>query len=196
MNEELLEITKQAISLLTSMGGAVYLSKYCDELESLLQIEQPYSAYRTEGWKKANGEARDLIHKLEKLLDITIKERGWTGHYCLGHDCIYSRNTLVNNDNTRVIVSSVGNLVTRNSRGEIESILNEISDDRFYETKVFYAIDEDGYVECDLTKEIILNTKQSLSKSELGFDRDNQADAMHDECVAEVVRKLESGELK
>lgn len=126
---------------------------------------------------------------------ITIKERGWTGHFILGNDCLYKRNTLVTHGDTRIVVSSVGNLVTHNSQGEIESILNEIGYDRVYETMVFYANDKDGYIEADVNKEITLNVKRGLSKSELREDRDNQADAMHDDNVAEVVKLLEIGEL-
>lgn len=121
---------------------------------------------------------------------ITIKERGWAGHFICSDRCMYRRNTLISDGTTQVIVSTVGNMTLHG-----ETLVN-IGSDRVYETMIFHAKEEEGYIEADVSNEIYLDVKAGLSKSELRDDMDNQADEMHEANVAEVIRLLEAGELK
>jgi hypothetical protein len=119
-------------------------------------------------------------------MNITVKERGWVGHFIMGHKCMYRRNTLVSGDNISVVVSTVGNMVIDDKRG-----VDEVGLNRIYETMVFVSKFENGYHEADVTKEVSNTTSNwCLSKEELRDDSDNQADAMHDNMVEEVAELI------
>ena len=119
-------------------------------------------------------------------MNITVKERGWAGHFIMGHKCMYRRNTLVSGDNISVVVSTVGNMVIDDKRG-----VDEVGLNRIYETMVFVSKFENGYHEADVTKEVSNTTSNwCLSKEELRDDSDNQADAMHDKMVEEVAELI------
>lgn len=119
-------------------------------------------------------------------MNITVKERGWAGHFIMGHKCMYRRNTLVSGDNISVVVSTVGNMVIDDKRG-----VEEVGHNRIYETMVFVSTFENGYHEADVTKEVSNTTSNwCLSKEELRNDSDNQADAMHDVMVEEVAELI------
>jgi hypothetical protein len=128
-------------------------------------------------------------------MGITIKERGWAGHFICADRCLYRRNTLISDGTYQVVVSSVGNMVRLDSNGNSTETLLEIGCDRVYETMTFFAVEENGYIETDVTKEIYLNCNRGLSKSELRDDMDNQADEMHEENVQKVVQLMESGDI-
>lgn len=119
-------------------------------------------------------------------MNITFKERGWVGHFIMGHKCMYRRNTLVSGDNISVVVSTVGNMVIDDKRG-----IEEVGHNRIYETMVFVSKFENGYQEADVTKEVSNTTsKWCLSKEELRDDSDNQADVMHDVMVEEMAELI------
>ena len=119
-------------------------------------------------------------------MNITVKERGWAGHFIMGHKCMYRRNTLVSGDNISVVVSTVGNMVIDDKRG-----VEEVGHNRIYETMVFVSKFENGYQEADVTKEVSNTTsKWCLSKEELRDDSDNQADVMHDVMVEEMAELI------
>ena len=119
-------------------------------------------------------------------MNIIVKERGWAGHFIMGHKCMYRRNTLVSGDNISVVVSTVGNMVIDDKRG-----VEEVGHNRIYETMVFVSKFENGYQEADVTKEVSNTTsKWCLSKEELRDDSDNQADVMHDVMVEEMAELI------
>ena len=119
-------------------------------------------------------------------MNIIFKERGWAGHFIMGHKCMYRRNTLVSGDNISVVVSTVGNMVIDDKRG-----VEEVGHNRIYETMVFVSKFENGYQEADVTKEVSNTTsKWCLSKEELRDDSDNQADVMHDVMVEEMAELI------
>lgn len=121
---------------------------------------------------------------------IKIKERGWAGHFICSDKCMFHRNTLISDGETRVVVSTVGNMVLNS-----QSLVN-IGHDRVYETMIFHAKEEGGYIEADVSKEIFISPNNRLSESELRDDMDNQADEMHEANVAEIVRLIENGRLQ
>jgi hypothetical protein len=125
-------------------------------------------------------------------MNIIIKERGWTGHFILGHKCLYRRNTLVSSEDIAVVVSTVGNMVLDDKKGVEEVGLN-----RIYETMVFVAEYENNYHEADVSKEVSNTTSNwYLSKHELREDSDNQADDMHDTMVKEVAELISIKDVK
>lgn len=125
-------------------------------------------------------------------MNITVKERGWAGHFIMGHKCMYRRNTLVSGDNISVVVSTVGNMVIDDKRG-----VEEVGHNRIYETMVFVSKFENGYHDADVTKEVSNTTSNwCLSKKELRDDSDNQADVMHDKMVKEVAELIRTNNVK
>lgn len=54
-----------------------------------------------------------------KTNKVKITERGWPGHYILGHRCVFHRNTLLECGDVKIVVSSVGKLMLKKHRGRI-----------------------------------------------------------------------------
>jgi hypothetical protein len=80
-----------------------------------------------------------------------------------------------------IVVSTVG-LMT-NHKGKIE----EIGLDRYYETMAFHADSNDHrYHDADVTMPVDFDSPWAISR----IDADDEANAMHDNVVAEIVGKL------
>jgi hypothetical protein len=121
-----------------------------------------------------------------------ITERGWAGHFICAERCTFRRNTLIEHNGTGVVVSSVGAM--RNLDGKIATV----GCNRWYETMAWYAkdVDENGYVEMDVDREISLNCEWGIfvdPKTLPGVD--NVANNIHEAAVREITQRLESGEL-
>jgi len=81
-------------------------------------------------------------------------ERGWAGHYICGPDCQWHRNTLIKNDDGRmIVVSSVGALVKRDRFGNRKGF-DYIGCNRWYETYCAIAKQDGIYYEVDVRKNI------------------------------------------
>lgn len=80
-------------------------------------------------------------------------ERGWAGHFCLGPQCNWHRNTLIQDDDGRgIVVTSVGALpIVKNG---VRVGFEKIGANRYYETMIFVAKKEGPYIEANVTKEI------------------------------------------
>ena len=78
-------------------------------------------------------------------IEIKKTERGWLGHYCRADKCIFRRNTLLECDDIKIIISTVGNIT-----GDIQ----KICDDRYYETLAFYSCLSPPYTDIDISKQI------------------------------------------
>lgn len=113
---------------------------------------------------------------------IQTKERGWAGHFNHSRYCLYRRNTSVTNGLVTIIISSVGNYLPTGANKP-----KPLGTGRIYETMVFLAKEENGYIEADIQKQIINNVGEwYLTRDELREDSDNQADEMHDRTVNAV----------
>jgi len=117
-------------------------------------------------------------------MDTLVKrtERGWVGHFCCGDRCLFRRNTLLEIDSTKIIVSTVGNLIINNCREDISG--------KAYETKIFYAKFSEPYWEIDVEKEIFIDSACSLSECE--YESDIKANEMHENAVSEIIKKMEN----
>ena len=123
---------------------------------------------------------------------IQTKERGWAGHFICGHDCLYHRNTSVTNGLVTIVISTVGNYYPNGSKVTID-----LGGGRIYETMVFLAKEENGYIEADVQKEVTNNIGQwYLTRNDLRDDSDNQADEMHDRIVNVVTGFIISNIIK
>jgi len=117
---------------------------------------------------------------------MNITERGWAGHFIFSDECKFRRNTLIEHDEQKFIVSTVGN---RWSEGSIEP--KEIGVDNYYETMVFHAGKIDNYIDVIDYEEIIMEGKSKIT--EMHIEADNEANVMHEDIVNEVVDKLLEG---
>lgn len=116
-------------------------------------------------------------------------ERGWPAHFICGDRCLFRRNTLLENDDSRVIVSTVGCM--RNPRtGQVETI-GALG--RYYETMAFAANKEGPYWEINVERQVSFDSDWSISADSpeaLPDDVDNRADSMHETVVSELSAKL------
>lgn len=118
---------------------------------------------------------------------MKIKERGWAGHYILSHNCNFRRNTLIVDKDIKVVVSTVGNLVTPyNEKFEVDfnnRKTSKLGSDHYFETLVGYS-KNDEFDDMDVTNliSIPLNTRLYEPWVEL------EADEMH-ETIVEYIKQ-------
>ena len=114
----------------------------------------------------------------------TVKrtERGWAGHFILGDRCLFRRNTLLEYGDRKWIVSTVGSLITGKK-------IDTIGANRWYETMVFEAVLENGYLDADVSKQIDVSQDWGIwgnSWDEVLKEHphpDNDANDMHERIV-------------
>lgn len=123
-------------------------------------------------------------------MSVKRTERGWGAHFIGASKCMFRRNTLLEYKDRKWIVSTVGNYVPR--LGDPDSI----GDDRWYETMVFEAKMQNGYIDADVCKEIDTDndwgiwgeTWEEVMKTY--HTPDNAANDMHERIVDEMTGKI------
>lgn len=123
--------------------------------------------------------------------EVNVTERGWAGHFILADRCLFRRNTLLEYNDKKWVVSTVG--AYRNRENKMDSIGHH----RWYETLAFEAIEEGGYIEADIMKEIYFDSECGIwgDSWEEVCDNchgtpDNTANDMHDKVVSELIDKI------
>lgn len=117
-------------------------------------------------------------------------ERGWPGHYCCAHYCLFHRNTLLEYNDIRIVVSTVG--LKQNFDDGIIGY-ERISLNGYFETKTFHAQLEDGrWWDIDVAREINFDSPWVINE----LDADDKANDMHETVVDEITKKLEDGAIK
>ena len=122
---------------------------------------------------------------------ITQEERGWPAHFICANRCAFHRTTiLTRDDDVQIVVSTVGAMQKDFGRGG-QGGYETIGCDRYYETMVFHAHEEEcGCTLGDVHREVSFAADWSISDPEAC----HKADAMHNDVVAEIRRRLEEGE--
>lgn len=120
-------------------------------------------------------------------MEVKRTERGWAGHFCCSYRCEYHRNTLLEYNGMKVVVSTVGRL--RKGRTRIQYV--EIGHGRYFETRAFIANENDKYNDADVTKEVVFNANWDLPSPIMVLE----ADAMHEKVVTELSKRLVDGTL-
>lgn len=120
-------------------------------------------------------------------MEVKRTERGWAGHFCCSYRCEYHRNTLLEYNGMKVVVSTVGRL--RKGRTRIKYM--EVGHGRYFETRAFIANENDKYNDADVEREISFDAKWSLPSP----DMELEADAMHEDVVTELSKRLVDGTL-
>ena len=112
---------------------------------------------------------------------IKRTERGWAGHFICAHDCLFRRNTLLENSETgaKIVVSTVGLM----RRGES---IETIGFNRYFETMAFAAEPVGRYLDADVSREVEFDSPWSIAE----LDADDKANDMHEAVVKELRNKM------
>ena len=120
-------------------------------------------------------------------MEVKRTERGWAGHFCLSYRCEYHRNTLLEYNGVKVVVSTVGRL----REDMISNTYMEVGRDRYFETMAFIAEENDKYNDADVTRQVSFDAKWCLPSPYMELE----ADAMHEDVVMELSKRLVDGTL-
>ncbi len=120
---------------------------------------------------------------------MKIVERGWAGHFICAHRCNFRRNTLIEHNGKRIVVSTVGDM--DRTTNAVDDISKEIGCNRYYETMVFHAKYEDPYWEADVEREISIESDWDIDVCER--ETDGKANAMHETVIREIKDNLKAG---
>ena len=121
-------------------------------------------------------------------MPMTRTERGWIGHFCLGYNCLFRRNTLLENNDYSIVVSTVGYLT---EDGTPHTKIKTIGCNHYFETMVFHAQDT-KWKDPDISREVDVPLK-SQSKDKNG---EQEANDIHESVVDYVMGKIHLGEIK
>jgi hypothetical protein len=116
---------------------------------------------------------------------VIRKERGWIGHFILGDRCLFRRNTLLESEDVRIVVSSVGRLVDPSD----DRKFREVGYKRFFETMVFHAEYDGRYWDADVTREISFESPWRVDNP----NDDDVANDQHDKVVEEIEDGIKRG---
>ena len=120
-------------------------------------------------------------------MEVKRTERGWAGHFCLSYKCEYHRNTLLEYNGVKVVVSTVGRL----RKDWINNTYEELGHRRYFETMAFIAKENDKYNDADVTRQVSCDAKWCLPSPYMELE----ADTMHEDVVMELSKRLVDGTL-
>ena len=125
-------------------------------------------------------------------MSVKRTERGWGAHFIAAARCLFRRNTLLEYEDRKWIVSTVGNYIPMNQTDP-----DTIGLDRWYETMVFEAKCIAGYIDADVTRQIETDNDWGIwgetweEVMETYHTPDNAANAMHEKIVDEMTEKIQ-----
>lgn len=120
-------------------------------------------------------------------MEVKRTERGWAGHFCLSYKCEYHRNTLLEYNGVKVVVSTVGRL----RKDMINNTYEEVGHRRYFETMAFIAKENDKYNDADVTRQVSFDANWFLPSPYMELE----ADTMHEDVVMELSKRLVDGTL-
>lgn len=123
---------------------------------------------------------------MEKQVNRT--ERGWAGHFCGSHRCLFRLNTLLEYSGQNVVVSTVGRWLPNYNDTEFTTIGLK----RHFETMAFMARDNDKFDDADVRKPVSFSSNWQLPEP----DMELEANEMHENVVKEITGYLLAGTLK
>lgn len=113
-----------------------------------------------------------LVNKEEPIITF----RGWAGHLCVARSCLFRLNTLIEYKKEKIVVSTVGNYMLM---GE----LTEVGAGRLFETMAFMAVEENGFWEANVSKQISFDSRWS-------YNEELEANRGHYVVIKELCNKL------
>ena len=120
-------------------------------------------------------------------MKVKRTERGWAGHFCLAYRCEYHKNTLLEYNGMKVVVSTIGRL----RDDTISHTYKELEYGRYFETMAFIAKEDDKYNDADVTRQVSFDAKWCLPSPYMELE----AEAMHEDVVIELSKRLVDGTL-
>lgn len=119
-------------------------------------------------------------------------ERGWGGHFICGHRCLFRRNTLIEYEAIKIVVSTVGMMQDWSAPGFPNEIsFEQVGHNRYYETMAFHSDPDDTrYHDADVSRQVYFESPWSIDH----LDADDEANAMHEAVVQEIAGRLLKGE--
>ena len=112
-------------------------------------------------------------------------ERGWAGHFICSSRCLFRRNTLLEYEDKKWVVSTVGRLLSSD-----ESKFMTIGIGRYYETMAFEAsLDIDGYIDANVSEPIEFESNWAIN--DIKSDSEQRANDMHEKVVEELMEKIQ-----
>lgn len=109
-------------------------------------------------------------------------ERGWAGHFIAANSCRFRRNTLLEYNDIKIVVSTVGAMERTGHKG-----FETIGHNRYFETMAFHSdLSDTRYYDIDVSKQISFESEWAISE----IDADDKANIMHDVVVDEIEGKL------
>lgn len=121
--------------------------------------------------------------------NVKITERGWPGHFICSYRCLFRRNTLIEFEDKKIVVSTVGNMsdLSDNYHG-----LETIGVGRYFETMAFHAEHEGGFWDADVTKQVSFDSEWAIAEPW----KEGEANKMHEAVVLEITDKLLNSQIK
>ena len=117
------------------------------------------------------------------MKQVKRTERGWAGHFICADRCLFRRNTLLEYEDTKIVVSTVGGMMVENYG---KKRLDTVGHERYYETKAFHSDPSDTqYHDIDVEREIYLDCEWALNEID-----DNKANDMHENAVEWVSKQM------
>lgn len=131
-----------------------------------------------------------MTKKLKKEL-VKRTERGWIGHYILADKCLFRRNTLLEYNEIKIVISTVGLLLNENWREDCDlPRFSTVGLNRYFETVAFHANKDKRYYDINVSYQINFDSPWAISE----LDADDKANDMHEKVVEEIRQKLLKGE--
>lgn len=115
-----------------------------------------------------------------------ITFRGWAGHFVCAHNCRFRLNTLIEYQDIKIVVSTVGLY--------LEPLIKEyvqIGAGRYFETMAFHAQFEGGFWDADASKIIIFSSRWSYPSPSI--ENEKQANDGHYVVIDEICGRLKEG---
>jgi hypothetical protein len=118
-------------------------------------------------------------------------ERGWAGHFICANRCRFRRNTLLEYNDIKIVISTVGLMEKR--EGLKTNEFEQVGAGRYFETMAFHAKRDDArFHDIDVSREVNFDSPWQIGK----IDADNKANDMHEMVVNEITQMLVDNKIK
>ena len=125
-------------------------------------------------------------------MEVKTTYRGWPGHFICAHQCVFRLNTLVECGKTKVVVSTVGQMLDPLNEDKNKIVYAEIMPNRYFETMAFHAKKTGEFWDADVLRQINFDSPWHWDK----VTDEMKANNGHIVVVDEIIRKIKDGTIK
>lgn len=126
-------------------------------------------------------------------MEVLRTERGWAGHFISANQCMFRRNTLLECNGRKWVVSTVGNYIPDQRLTEPVAV----GAGRWYETMAFEADIDSPYLDADVCSQISFDSQWGIFGNSwkdvyrrCNGKPDLVANLMHEKVVEELTEKI------